>query len=138
MKDIRLPEIYEVLYDEASRLNPVSSSSDKGIEMHLQVAKELSGSSSARGVLSLAINHSHCIASYDLEEVKEWETLQRDPRLCRIAPNRRLVFNPTQFSPVNRRRRLYWNFVWTHPCHAAIPTSALPEANDALLWYIVR
>ncbi|KAJ7507678.1 hypothetical protein B0H11DRAFT_2313851 [Mycena galericulata] len=117
VKDVRLPEIYEVLHDQATRLNPLNSS-DKGIEMHLQVAKELSGPSGGRGFLSLAINHTHCIASHDLGEVKEWETLQRDPRIW------------------NRRRRLYYNYLWTHPCHAPLPSSAHPEANDALLWYI--
>ncbi|KAJ7742469.1 hypothetical protein DFH07DRAFT_42448 [Mycena maculata] len=87
--------------------------------MHLHVAKELSGASDARGVLSLAINHSHCIASYDVDKVtKGWETFQRDPRI------------------LNRRRRLYWNYLWTHGSHVALPRNALAEANDALLWYI--
>ena len=75
-----MPEIYGLLYDQATRLNPVKSS-DQAIEMHLQVAKELSGSSDhdGRGVLSLAINHSHCIASYEFDEMTEFETLQKDP-----------------------------------------------------------
>lgn len=104
VKDIRLPEIYEILHDQASRLNPLNR--DEGIEVHLQVlsngqtlqqcslvrcvllqvTKELSGPPDGRGVLTLAINYSYCVASYDLEEVKEWETLIKDPRLCRSAP----------------------------------------------------
>ncbi|KAJ7699949.1 hypothetical protein B0H17DRAFT_925996, partial [Mycena rosella] len=116
-KDIRLPEVYEALYDHATRLNPIDAA-DEGIEMHLQVAKELSGPSDGRGVLSLAINHTHCIASYSLEDVKDWETLQRDPH------------------KLNRRRRLYWNFLWNHPSHVALPSQALPEASDALIWYM--
>ncbi|KAJ7499047.1 hypothetical protein FB451DRAFT_1204072 [Mycena latifolia] len=116
-QDIRLPEVYGILCDQATRLKPIIAG-DQAIEMHLQVAKELSGLSDGRGVLGLAINHTHCIASYDFEEVKEWESLQRDPRT------------------LNRRRRLYWNFLWNHPSHVALPSRALPEASDALIWYI--
>ncbi|KAJ7086762.1 hypothetical protein C8R44DRAFT_687715 [Mycena epipterygia] len=130
-QDIRLPELFGILHDQATRLNPMNS----GVEMHLQVTKELqvSGSSESRGVLSLAIDHSYCIASYDFEEVKELKTLQGDPRTRK---------NPIQddssikFSIVNRRRRLYWNFLWNHPSHVALPSRALPEANDALICYL--
>ncbi|KAJ6599194.1 hypothetical protein DFH09DRAFT_1130389 [Mycena vulgaris] len=116
-QDIRSPEVYEVVHDQATRLNPVNSG-DPGIEIHMQVTKELSGTdASGRGVMSLAINHSHCIASYEFEEVKDLETLQRDPHT------------------LNRRRRLYWNFLWNHPSHVILPPRALPEANDALIWY---
>ncbi|KAJ7937178.1 hypothetical protein B0H13DRAFT_202029 [Mycena leptocephala] len=118
-QDIRLPEIYEIL-DEATKLPFDNSDDSEGIEMHLQVTKELSASSVAdgRGVLSLTINHLHCVASYEYEDVKQFETRQ------------------TNMRTLNRLRRLYWNWLWNHPSHVALPLRALPEANDALIWYI--
>jgi hypothetical protein len=82
-KDIRLPEIYEIL-DEATKLPFNNADDSEGIEMHLQVTKELSANNVAdgRGVLSLAINHLHCVASYEYEDVKQFETPQTDMRTC--------------------------------------------------------
>lgn len=39
---------------------------------------------------------------------------------------------------VNRHRRLYWNYLQTHPCHVAAPKRALGEAVDCLTWFHVR
>lgn len=40
-------------------------------------------------------------------------------------------------SPVNRYRRLYWNYLWNHPVHAPTPSRALGDASDALTWFYV-
>ncbi|KAJ7179253.1 hypothetical protein C8R46DRAFT_1073123 [Mycena filopes] len=115
-QDVRIPEVYEIL-DKAIQLNP--SNVDLGdIETHLQVTQDLQSSGPGVGVLSLAIDHSNCIASYEFHDVKSFN----DP--------------PTDLRALNRRRRLYWNFLWNHPSHVALPSRALPEAKDALLWYI--
>ncbi|KAJ6516023.1 hypothetical protein C8R45DRAFT_958497 [Mycena sanguinolenta] len=116
-QDVRLPEICEML-DKVTQF-PLNKAD--GIELHLQVAKELRGAAEGRGVgaLSLAINHLHCVASYDLEEVTTGvDSLQADLRT------------------LNRRQRLYWNFLWNHPSHAPLPSTALDSARDALIWYI--
>ncbi|KAF8211266.1 hypothetical protein K438DRAFT_1807001 [Mycena galopus ATCC 62051] len=116
-QDIRIPEVHEIL-DKVTQL-PLNN--EDGIELHLQATRELSGAATEdrtqAGVLSLAINHSHCIASYKLEDVTQFDSLQRDLRT------------------LNRRRRLYYNFLWNHPCHAALPLNALDQAKDALIWY---
>ncbi|KAE9410323.1 hypothetical protein BT96DRAFT_912537, partial [Gymnopus androsaceus JB14] len=37
---------------------------------------------------------------------------------------------------LNKRRRLYWNFLWTHPTHLqSCPARAVPDACDALAWF---
>ncbi|KAJ6539219.1 hypothetical protein B0H19DRAFT_1177742 [Mycena capillaripes] len=115
-QDVRLPEIHEIL-DKATPL-PNNANDLEGIELHLQVTKELSDTAGGSGILSLAINHLHCVASYEIDDVKQPETLSLDLRT------------------LNRRRRLYWNFLWNHPSHVSLPSRALPEANDALIWYI--
>ncbi|KAJ6629122.1 hypothetical protein B0H10DRAFT_1987987 [Mycena sp. CBHHK59/15] len=115
-QDVRLPEVYEILHDQATRLNPLTST-DEGMEIHLQAAKQLDGPADGRSVFSLAINHTHCIASYEVEDVREFDVLRGDLRT------------------INRRRRLYWNFLWNHPSHAQIPFRAMADAVDALTWY---
>jgi len=67
--------------------------------------------------LFLVINHKHCVASYDLREVK-------DDNVCLLDPN-----------TLNRRRRPYWNYLWNHPSHIPTPARAIPDASDALTWY---
>ncbi|KAJ7228788.1 hypothetical protein GGX14DRAFT_415053 [Mycena pura] len=119
-QDIRLHEVHEIL-QEALRSNPLESlDAGEELEIHLHMTTELQASEAApgRGIMSLAINHKHCIASYTVEEVKEFEALQTD------------------LHTLNRRRRLYWNFLWNHPSHRALPSRALPEAKDALVWYM--
>ncbi|KAJ7638688.1 hypothetical protein FB45DRAFT_903547 [Roridomyces roridus] len=112
-QDIRLPAIYELLQAQASRLNTVG----EGSEIYLQVTKELSGPSD-HGVFIIEVDHAHCIASYNSKDLEDWETLQKDPRA------------------LNRRQRLYWNYLSNHPSHTPLPTSAVSEAQNALLWYL--
>ena len=38
---------------------------------------------------------------------------------------------------VNRCRRLYWNYLWNHPVHVALPPRAIEDASDALTWFYV-
>ncbi|KAJ7781377.1 hypothetical protein B0H16DRAFT_1358888 [Mycena metata] len=115
-QDARIPEVYEIL-QKAIQLHLGSTDSEEA-ETHMQVTRELQASGPGVGALSLVIDHLNCIASYEWEDVKSFEDLQTDLRV------------------LNRRRRLYWNFLWNHPSHVSLPSRALPEARDALLWYI--
>jgi len=36
---------------------------------------------------------------------------------------------------LNRYRRLYWNYLWNHPAHVALPSRAIEDASDALMWF---
>ena len=40
-------------------------------------------------------------------------------------------------SLVNRYRRLYWNYLWNHPAHVPLPSRAIEEASDTLMWFYV-
>ncbi|KAJ7047498.1 hypothetical protein C8F04DRAFT_1059072 [Mycena alexandri] len=114
-QDVRILEVYEIV-QKAIQLNPSDADSQE-METHMQVTQELQASGAGVGVLSLVIDHLNCIASYEWEDVKCFEDLQTDLRV------------------LNRRRRLYWNYLWNHPSHVLLPSRALPEARDALLWY---
>ncbi|KAK7061609.1 hypothetical protein R3P38DRAFT_2830473 [Favolaschia claudopus] len=117
-QDVRLQEVQEIL-EKVSQPPP---NDVPEVEMHLQVAKELSSAAADSdghgGALSLAINHAHCIASYNLEDVMQPDALRTDLRT------------------LNRRQRLYWNFLWNHPSHKPLPLRAINDARDAIVWYI--
>ena len=36
---------------------------------------------------------------------------------------------------VNKRRRMYWNYLERHPNHIPLPLTAEQEAKDALAWF---
>ncbi|KAA1466244.1 hypothetical protein DENSPDRAFT_790714 [Dentipellis sp. KUC8613] len=68
---------------------------------------------------TLVVNHTHCVASYLIEEGRSETIRTVEPYL------------------LNRRRRLYWNYIQWHPCHVPpLPTAEL-EVREALTWYHV-
>ena len=36
---------------------------------------------------------------------------------------------------VNKRRRMYWNYLERHPNHFPLPPTAEQDARDALAWF---
>ncbi|KAF5369968.1 hypothetical protein D9758_001183 [Tetrapyrgos nigripes] len=105
-QDIRDPDVF-------SQLLPLLEEHDsfdlkQGVEMHFHYH------------MCLYINHTYCIASYDCHEVND---LDDDS------------YRSFDANILNRRRRLYWNFLWTHPVHEKCPPKALTDACDALAWF---
>lgn len=87
---------------------------------------------------NLVINHKHCIASYqfDYQDVKDINFLFLNPNTCKILLEYS-VFS-LNHTLVNRKRRLYWNYLWKHPAHISTPERAISDAADALTWFYVR
>ncbi|KAK0491277.1 hypothetical protein IW261DRAFT_1556423 [Armillaria novae-zelandiae] len=111
--DIRAPDIYEILMLNAAEY-PLSELEDA---MEVQLSGHRNPGSLQSPALNLVINHLHCVASYKLEEVRNDTVSLTDPYL------------------LNRRRRLYWNFVCRYPSHIQCPDRAIPDASGALTWY---
>ncbi|KDR83588.1 hypothetical protein GALMADRAFT_1338525, partial [Galerina marginata CBS 339.88] len=118
-QDIRRPEVLEMTENSYSQY-PLSELSD-GMEVHLHVQSRISlrKPESGNGISSfnLTINHNHCTASYDFDEVQ-------DNNSTLLGPKR-----------LNRCRRLYWNYLWNHPAHVPTPSRAIEDASDALTWF---
>ncbi|KAL0070878.1 hypothetical protein AAF712_002099 [Marasmius tenuissimus] len=109
-QDIRDPRLYELFSSQASKLTP--SEWPEGMEVLFQVNK------SGNIDYLLAVNHKHCTAvSQSIEDCFDEAIESLD------------------IHALNRRRRLYWNYLWGHPSHAPCPSRALPDASDALNWY---
>ncbi|ESK97552.1 hypothetical protein Moror_17552 [Moniliophthora roreri MCA 2997] len=108
-QDIRNPEKYNQLQVHASDID--SSEWEEGMEIILQVNR--------RGDVDflLAINHSNCVAARTPEAVTDKAVKMLDAH------------------DLNRCRRLYWNYLWSHPTHVPCPSRAIPDAADALTWY---
>ncbi|KAF8484550.1 hypothetical protein DFH94DRAFT_714429 [Russula ochroleuca] len=66
-------------------------------------------------MFSLIVNHKSCMAGYDLKDVMSTERMEADR--------------------VNKRRRMYWNYLERHPNHVPLPPNAEQEARDALAWF---
>jgi len=66
-------------------------------------------------MFSLVVNHNSCMAGYSLKEVMSSEGMEADH--------------------VNKRRRMYWNYLERHPNHVLLPPNAEQEARDALAWF---
>ncbi|KAK0206808.1 hypothetical protein DFS33DRAFT_1257939, partial [Desarmillaria ectypa] len=111
--DIRDPDIYELLTLNAAEY-PLSELEDA---MEVQLSGHRNPGSLRSPALNLVINHLHCVASYQLQEVRNDIASVTDPYI------------------LNRRRRLYWNFVSKHPSHIRCPDRAIADASDALTWY---
>lgn len=86
-------------------------------------------------ILHLVVNHSLCIASHNPEDVSELKATFLNPMQCAVF----LVLVSTFLIMilVNRYRRLYWNYLWNHPAHVSLPSRAIEEALDALMWFYV-
>ncbi|KAF9469012.1 hypothetical protein BDZ94DRAFT_1208240 [Collybia nuda] len=112
-QDIRDETVYQLITQHTSDY-PLSELNE-GMEVQLHVKPQPGGAGAA--TFYLVVNHKDCIASYEREEVK-------DGKACTFDPN-----------TLNRRRRLYWNYLWHHPVHVPTPQRAFPDAVDALTWY---
>ncbi|KAG6911716.1 hypothetical protein DXG01_007966 [Tephrocybe rancida] len=113
-QDIRDPELYALVNHSTSKY-PLP---DLDVHMEVQIIVHMGGKGEdSIANLFLVINHKECVASYDLKEVKDENVPLLDP------------------NTLNRRRRLYWNYLWNHPVHVPTPARAIPDASDALTWY---
>ncbi|KAG7449370.1 uncharacterized protein BT62DRAFT_680326 [Guyanagaster necrorhizus] len=111
--DIRDPDVYEILTLNSAEY-PLSELEDA---MEVQMSGHRNPGSLQSLALNLVINHLHCVASYQLQEVRNDVISLTDPYT------------------LNRHRRLYWNFVCRYPSHIRCPDRAIPDASDALTWY---
>ena len=132
-QDIRDDVIYSLVINSTPN-HPLSESDpDDQTEVLLMQLHAESGAQSSSSFL--VINHKHCIASYVYQEVKDKNVHSLDPNTCMILqelPHYCLIY-----VTVNRKRRLYWNYLWKHPAHVSTPRRAIQDASDALTWYYV-
>ncbi|KAF9483947.1 hypothetical protein BDN70DRAFT_903892 [Pholiota conissans] len=117
-QDIRHSQSLAIIEDISSQC-PLSELTEH-MEIHIYMTKKNTSSDGFSSLLNLAVNHIHCVASYDLNEIKGDNSHLLDPKLCRS---------------LNRCRRLYWNYLWNHPVHVATPARALEDVSDALTWF---
>ncbi|KAF9263533.1 hypothetical protein L218DRAFT_864859 [Marasmius fiardii PR-910] len=108
-QDIRDPQIYTSLRAHSQ----ITSSCEWTDRMELLLQVNHAGDID----YFLAINHSHCVASQTMEDVTDE------------------AVNSMDVYALNRRRRLYWNYLWSHPSHIPCPPRAIPDASDALNWF---
>ncbi|KJA30061.1 hypothetical protein HYPSUDRAFT_73531, partial [Hypholoma sublateritium FD-334 SS-4] len=113
-QDIRKPELLKIAQDLCSGY-PIEELSE-GMEVHISTGQNTASGSSC-GLFNTAVNHVHCVASNNLDEIK-------NDNSC--------LLNPTR---LNRCRRLYWNYLWNHPVHVPMPARALEDVSDALTWF---
>ncbi|KAL0949679.1 hypothetical protein HGRIS_009717 [Hohenbuehelia grisea] len=114
--DVRDPFVHLRIMDQINS----SGFDDLGEEMEVQVHTghiSLLSSVTDQSHLHLHVNHKNCIASYNLQEVLSEHVA---------------LLSPDDF---NRRRRMYWNYLWNHPAHIPTPDRAVSEATDALTWF---
>ncbi|KAH9965722.1 hypothetical protein BC827DRAFT_760720 [Russula dissimulans] len=106
--DIRIPKVLETV-ESYIKTYPFSDLEDG---MELLVPHDPQPNEHAA---SLVINHKFCMAGYDVKEVISTAGMEADH--------------------VNKRRRMYWNYLERHPNHVLLPPNAENEARDALTWY---
>jgi len=106
--DIRRPEILDVV-ERYIATYPFSDLSDK---MELLVPHDPQPD---EHMFSLLVNHESCMAGYTPKDVKVFEGMDADH--------------------VNKRRRMYWNYLERHPNHFSLPLTVEQEARDALAWF---
>lgn len=98
-QDIRDPDIFEIVTKNTANYPLPDLDASMEVQLLVQMSAGLQGMAS----LFLVINNKHCVASYDLREVK-------GDNVCLLDPN-----------TLNRRRRFYWNHLWNHPSHIPTP-----------------
>ena len=84
--------------------------------------------------ICLFVNHKQCIAGYDRSKVTGHATRELSVDACEYVPrvHDHIMLNT---SIVLRARRLYWNYLSSHPSHHSIPAQGNREAIDALYSY---
>jgi len=106
--DIRQPEVLDVV-ERYMATYPFSDLSDS---MELVVPHD---PQTDEHIFSLIVNHESCMAGYNPKDVK--------------------VFDDMDADHVNKRRRMYWNYLERHPNHFPLHLTAEQEARDALAWF---
>jgi hypothetical protein len=133
-QDIRDDTIYSLVTNSTSSY-PLSDLDDQMEVLLMQLHVEAGPQNPSS--FNLVVNHKHCIASYVYQEVKDKKFHSFDPN-TRAIPQELLFFLFwLNHVTVNRKRRLYWNYLWKHPAHVPTPQRAIPDASDALTWYYV-
>ncbi|KAF9498484.1 hypothetical protein BDN71DRAFT_1587501 [Pleurotus eryngii] len=122
----------------------------EGTEMHVQFLDHFSGNDNRVEMepapLCLLVNHAQCVASYisGLPDAKnvDLNLPPLDPNKCMYIPFLLEMVasgsrNPLYLNrgPVNKLRRMYWNYLWNHPAHAPLPERAMKDATDAIAWF---
>ncbi|KAF9451631.1 hypothetical protein P691DRAFT_723639 [Macrolepiota fuliginosa MF-IS2] len=112
--DVRNPEIYASIMNDADR----GYTLDDSMEIHFFAqGHQTTAAGRIPKNFYLFVDHSRCIAFYEDElELMYCKDIEFDIRM-------------------NRRARLYWNYVWNHPVHIPTPKRATTEALDALTWF---
>ncbi|KAJ3992815.1 hypothetical protein F5050DRAFT_1578843 [Lentinula boryana] len=113
-QDVRDSEVLDGIQCGASFMG-LDSWDSEGSEREIEV--QLNINSKGECNFALFVNHSHCIAAYAYDKARNEAVRDMDPET------------------LNRRRRLYWNFMWTHPAHRRCPARAVPDACDSLAWF---
>ncbi|THH13919.1 hypothetical protein EW146_g6354 [Bondarzewia mesenterica] len=111
-EDVRIPETLKSVEQYISSF-PISE-----LDEHMEILLPHGAMPGEHG-LTLVVNHSLCIASHYLDEV-------RTTNVCKLDPYQ-----------VNRLHRLFWNYLQGHPAHVPTPANAEQEVRDALTWYHV-
>ncbi|KAF5393892.1 hypothetical protein D9757_000141 [Collybiopsis confluens] len=125
-QDIRDPLHLSAILLAASDLE--IDSWDEEIEVQLNIT------SKGECNMALFINHAHCIAGHSYDEAGSLVISTIDPVQRKVMSAGSSSYLP-HCATVNRRRRLYWNFLWTHSAHVPCPPRAVPDACDALTWF---
>ncbi|KAF8505975.1 hypothetical protein F5888DRAFT_1653380 [Russula emetica] len=106
--DIRSPSILSTL-EKYIATYPFSDLAD-GMELRLPYDPKPD-----EHMFSLIVNHGSCMAGYNLKDVLSTKGMEADH--------------------VNKRRRMYWNYLERYPNHVPLPPNAEQEARDALAWF---
>ncbi|THV08693.1 hypothetical protein K435DRAFT_772120 [Dendrothele bispora CBS 962.96] len=106
-QDIRQPEHLSTFFSLVSEHGALELNEEMEIHYHFS--------------MSLWVNHKYCIASSERDGVIN----MTEELYQRIDAN-----------TLNRRRRLYWNYLSNHPAHIEkCPDRAVSDASDALTWF---
>lgn len=130
-QDMRQPRLLQLM-EETAKLYPSSNLSEN---MEIQISSFQKDK--IHWETNLAINHKHCVASSNFDDVSDSNVGFLEPvrrqSISILLENRRWIKAMT----VNRCRRLYWTFLNNHPVHVPTPARALQDASDALTWFYV-
>lgn len=127
--DIREPGMLDVTNAYLAKISELPES----LETHFRLPHQ---DDTGAAVMNLVINHSLCIASFNADDVKVANACLLNPMKCPLSIYLHKSMFTTTFI-VNRCRRLYWNYLWNHPAHVPLPSRAIEEASDALMWFHV-
>ncbi|KAI0265174.1 hypothetical protein BC834DRAFT_880407 [Gloeopeniophorella convolvens] len=108
--DVRSPEVLDVI-EKYMETYPLSDLTD-GLELLIPHNPQPN-----EHMFSLVANHQTCMTGYGLKDVLTTEGMEAHD--------------------LNKRRRMYWNYLERHPNHSPLPPNAENEAKDALAWFYI-